>query len=157
ADLVLPAPRVAPGNGGGPITDELVGKRVLDWDVGKWARFGLRLRDVPDPRPEYQGKMKRLTGDELGATNYTTVSIEGTPYWFGEVNPANVWAKPGYERKNIGSNPKDPVGFLATMKFGHENIQITQRMEIVASETGLLDTCLVAYAIRNVGGGPRKV
>jgi hypothetical protein len=112
--------------------------------------FGLQMIGVPDPRPEYASKYKKLTYAENGRTNNTIASIGGYEYFFGERTPDN----------KIVSNKELTAprhGDICVMDFGQEKVRVKQHTEIVPSHLGVLDTCLVWYHIENYGGVPEKV
>jgi hypothetical protein len=113
-------------------------------------RFGLVMLGVKDPRPEYPGKYKQLTYDEVGGTNNTIVNIEGYEFYFGE--------KQGDNRliKNT-ELPKGRFGNISVMDYPHEKVKVKQHVEIVPGQSGLLDTCLVWYHIENYGESPIPV
>jgi hypothetical protein len=151
-DILFPTTR---GGAGGPGAggDQVLGKQVLGAEFSSDNRFGLVLL-------ENEGVGKKITSDEQGRNNNTRVKIDDRePYLFGTVTPSNKWVAPARNgRKILGpKGPKSPLGQVSTMLFGDEKVRVTQRVEIVAGQTKLLDTALVVYTIRNVGNLPRSV
>jgi hypothetical protein len=115
------------------------------------SRFGLVRLDAQDPKNK--DKWKRLTYDEHGGTNNTRVKIADSDYKFGFVTQYNKWSRDG----RLVRVPAPRTGWLSTMDFRGEKVRVTQHVEIVPGETGLLDTCLVHYEIHNYGTVPQKV
>ncbi len=117
-------------------------------------RFGLEMLDVPDPRPEFKGSYKKITYSDAGVppqgdTNNTIVFIGGSEYFFGEAH---------LDRDVKSENlPKGRKGNRTKMDFGDEKVRVTQHVEIVPGQNGLLDTCLIWYRIENYGESPIKV
>lgn len=111
-------------------------------------KFGLEMNKERDPRNV--DKFKRLTYEEAGDSNNTIVKIDGYEYYFGEPRPSNRWVRG--EMKHEIKN-----GMLSTMEFSRERVRVTQHVQIVPGQTGLLDTCLVHYTINNLDTGKHKV
>src|SRR5262249_29956690 len=112
-------------------------------------RFGLLMPEVPDPRPEYKGRFKRLTYWEDGANNNTIIKVGGFEHYFGRVaRRVNVWAGKDGERKRIPL-PAGRHGFISEMDFTRDKVLVTQHVEVVPNKNGVLDTCLVYYKIKN--------
>ena len=113
-------------------------------------RFGLQMMGVPDPRPDYAGRNKQLTFDDQGRTNNTIINIAGYEHFFGERTTDN--------RITFGKDLAAPRhGNICVMDFGQEKVRVKQHVEIVPSESGELDTCLVWYHVENYGDVPQKV
>jgi hypothetical protein len=109
-------------------------------------RFGLLLLKETDP--ENPDRHKRLTYQEPGTTNNTCVKIEGRENLYGQ--------KPG----KWANQPVDNQArhYWRTNWIYPENILVTQEVQIVpGAQSGLLDTCLVHYTVKNQGHVPRKV
>jgi hypothetical protein len=127
-------------------------KPVLGLNFNDDSRFGIVMMGVKDPRPEYRNQRKRLTAHENGRSNNTVVFIEDSAYKFGFTTPTNKWY--GVKLREL---KKPRIGWLSTMRFTAQQIQVTQHVEIVPGQIGLLDTCLVRYIIKNYGTRPHKV
>jgi hypothetical protein len=111
-------------------------------------KFGLEMSRERDPRnPD---KFKKLTYEEAGNSNNTIIKIDGFEYYFGETTPSNRWVR-GEKNKEIKN------GMLSTMEFSRERVRVTQHVQIVPGQSGLLDTCLVHYTIRNQDTGKHRV
>jgi hypothetical protein len=117
-------------------------------------RFGVELTKETDP--DNPDKPKRLTFDDHGKSNSTMIKIDGAEYFFGNVTPSNVWAGPR-GRKKQEPLPPPRRGYKSTMKFNKEKVEVTQHVEIVPGQSGLLDTVLVFYTIRNNDEGTHKI
>jgi hypothetical protein len=161
-DLIRERPASSDGDGSGPVEPP---KSQQGWvynvkdkeprlaiQTNDTMRFGLVMKGVPDPRPEYRDKFKRLTFEEDGASNNTIVMIANHEYYFGTDTPDSVWV-----RKQRKAEIPDRIGWVSTMNFTTHKIQVSQHIEIVPGDTGLLDTCLVYYTIKNYGDIPQKV
>ena len=116
------------------------------------ARFGLQMIGVKDPREGYEDKFKQLTYDEQGRTNNTIVKITDYEYFFGEKTPDNVFVG-----KMLTPLPNKRHGYTTTMDFTQKKVRVKQHVEIVPSQSGYLDTCLVWYHVENYGDVPQKV
>jgi hypothetical protein len=138
--------------------------------------FGLSMLNVPHPR--IPGKNKQLTydalGDPRGATNNTIVKIDESEFRFGETNPTNTWQRVHDVHDEIqlkdrlsdelvkkfgldANQLKAPVGWVHEMRFGQQNVNVQQHVEVVPGQSGYLDTCLVWYKITNNDTTPHKV
>jgi hypothetical protein len=114
------------------------------------GRFGIQLRDAKE---KDSSKWKKLTYDASGVTNNTVVRINGNDgYLFGYVTADNVW----FGRKIQELKPPR-IGWESTMNFRQEQVRVTQHVEVVPSETGLLDTCLIYYKVYNDSQRPHSV
>lgn len=116
------------------------------------ARFGLQMIGVKDPRPDYKDKNKQLTFDNQGRTNNTIVKISDFEYTFGEQTPDDRFVG-----RPLTPLPNDRHGYTTTMDFTQQKVRVKQHVEIVPSESGYLDTCLVWYHVENYGDVPQKV
>ena len=117
------------------------------------ARFGLQMIGVKDPRPDYQDKNKQLTFDEQGRTNNTIVKISDFEYTFGDKTPDDVFVG----NRALTPLPNNRHGYTSTMDFTQQKVRVKQHVEIVPSQSGYLDTCLVWYHVENYGDVPQKV
>jgi hypothetical protein len=124
----------------------------LDVEFSDRMRFGVMMHGVPDPRPEYHDKSKRLTYEEQGLSNNTIVKIDGSEYYFGTTTPTSKWVK-----KKVKIDKKGRHGWVSIMDFNREKVRVTQHVEIVPGSTGLLDTLLIYYTIENRSDAPHKV
>jgi hypothetical protein len=108
-------------------------------------RFGLVMTRERDPKEA--GKFKRLTYDENGRSNNTCVKIDGAEYLFG--------MRPG----RLVSDRTQPERHAWKSEWAYdEGVRVTQVVQIVPGEqTGVLDTCLVRYAVRNESHEPHRV
>jgi predicted secreted protein len=113
-------------------------------------RFGIQLRD---PKNNDSTHWKKLLFDVQGKTNNTCIKIDGSEYIFGQKTNDNVWVQ-GRQRKEL-SKPR--IGWESTMLFKQEQVLVTQHIEVVPSETGLLDTCLIYYHVHNESTAPHIV
>jgi hypothetical protein len=103
-------------------------------------RFGLVLPNERDPREP--AKAKRLTYDENGASNNTCVVIDGVECLLGR-KPGRLVAE-RYEAERYA--------WLTEWLYDDADIHVTQTVQIVpGARTGLLDTCLIRYALENRG------
>jgi hypothetical protein len=120
-------------------------------------RFGLVMVGVPDPRPEYAGKFKKLTYWETGDSNNTIVKIGNAEYYFGRrLARQNEWTGDrGFNKDK--KLPNNRIGKTSEMEFRLEKVLVKQHVEIVPGDSGLLDTCLVYYMIKNYGDTPQTV
>ena len=116
------------------------------------ARFGLQMIGVKDPRPDYKDKFKQLTYDEQGRTNNTIVKISDFEYTFGEKTPDDRFVG-----RALTPLPNKRHGYTSTMDFTQKKVRVKQHVEIVPSQSGYLDTCLVWYHVENYGDVPQKV
>jgi hypothetical protein len=119
-------------------------------------RFGLALVGVPDPRPEYKDKLKKLTYWETGDSNNTIIKIDANEYFFGRKMLHNRWTGERGAGKEI-KLPEGRHGLASEMDFTLERVLVRQDVEIVPGDSGLLDTCLVWYTITNHGDTPQVV
>jgi hypothetical protein len=111
-------------------------------------RFGLILRKETDPANPDQHK--RLTFQENGASNNTCVKIDGYETLYGKKGLGRMGSK---EVKN-----EDRHYWRTTWDYPDKGILVTQEVQIVpGAQSGLLDTCLVLYTVKNRGSEPRKV
>lgn len=100
-------------------------------------RFGLVLLRERDPK--YPEKHKRLTYEECGGSNNTCVKVDGAEHTFGR-KPGRLVAEQTDKRRNAWS---------AAWEYD-SGVRVTQTVQIVpGAQTGLLDTCLVRYTVRN--------
>jgi hypothetical protein len=113
-------------------------------------RFGVVMLDADDP--ENKDQWKRLTFRPDGATNNTVVKIGSNEYIFGYRTPSNVFLRP--RRADL---PHPYIGWVSTMRFKNEQIDVTQYVQVVPGQTMLLDTILVWYKVHNYGTIPQKV
>jgi hypothetical protein len=129
-----------------------LGLAFSDDDLDGTMRFGLVMEGVPDPRPEYAGKFKKLTYWEKGTSNNTIVKIGTSEWYFGKRLPRqNEWTGPKGANKNK-KLPDGRVGRTSEMEFRVDSgIRVKQHVEIVPGDSRLLDTCLVLYTITNYG------
>jgi hypothetical protein len=120
-------------------------------------RFGLVMEKEFDPRPALADRKKRLTFEELGLSNNTIVKISNYEYWFGAETPTNRWVtdRKGKSRKKV--KIENRLGWLSEMDFTRDKVRVTQHVEIVPGDSGMLDTCLVYYTIVNYGEVSKKV
>jgi hypothetical protein len=116
------------------------------------SRFGLVMRDQADPDHPQKGKL--LTADNQGQSNNTVVRIGGYDYRFGYVTPSNRWLRGAPDAEPL---PQGRLGRVSTMQFRNEQVEVRQHVEVVPGQAGLLDTCLLAYTVRNYGSAPHKV
>ncbi len=129
----------------------------LGLQFGDNMRFGLVMIGVPDPRPEYKDKFKQLTYWEDGQSNNTVIKIGNNEYLYGrKVFKQNMWTGVQNADQKI-KLPGNRVGAISKMDFGLEKVNVAQHVEIVPGESGLLDTCLIFYTIKNFGDTPQKV
>jgi hypothetical protein len=119
-------------------------------------RFGLVMIGVPDPRPEYKDKFKKLTYWEDGQSNNTIIKIGNNEYFFGRKSLQNKWSGPKGLNMDL-KLPRGRYGETSEMDFTMEKIMVKQDVEIVPSPQGYLDTCLIWYTITNYGNTPQKV
>ncbi len=109
-------------------------------------RFGLLLLKEKDPGNTDQHK--RLTYQEDGSSNNTCIKIEGAESLYG-LKPGKIG---GREIKN------DERHYWRTSWLYQQGILVTQEVQIVpGAQSGLLDTCLVQYTIKNQGSVSRMV
>ena len=108
---------------------------------------------VKDPRPEFNDQLKKLTYWPTGDSNNTIIKIGNSEYYYGRKSLQNKWFG-GYESEPL---PNGRKGSISKMDFTLEKIMVTQHVEIVPGSSGLLDTCLIFYTIRNYGDIPQKV
>jgi hypothetical protein len=119
--------------------------QLADFD----KRFGIVLQERG---VKTASKRKKLTYDVQGKTNNTCVKINGAEYLFGDtVNKNCTWIQ---KEKRV---PEPRRGWISKARFNEQQVVVTQHIEIVPSETGLLDTCLVYYTMTNVGQGDQDV
>jgi hypothetical protein len=111
-------------------------------------RFGISL---VEPGKKVAATRKRLTFNARGNTNNTCVKINESEYLFGSAIPNFHWIQK--ERRA----PEPRQGWISRGKYLDEQVEVTQHVEIVPSETRLLDTCLVYYRLKNVGQGSPDV
>jgi hypothetical protein len=122
----------------------------LDIHFDPHQRFGLSVsgeRDPADPQ-----RHKRLTFDEKGGTNNTCIRIDEYEYRFGDPLTQGQWV--------MGKRPvQKPDGYAWESAFEFlQKVQLTQTVELVpGSQTRVLDTCLVRYAVENRSDKPHKV
>jgi hypothetical protein len=113
---------------------------------------GVTLLASADPENNLRGKL--LTASPSGLTNNTIVKIGGAEYRYGNtIVTTNRWRK-GVSRKKL-DDPRH--GWYSDFDFTAEQILVRQHVEIVPGQTGLLDTILVYYRVRNYGTIPHKV
>jgi hypothetical protein len=113
-------------------------------------RFGVVMLDADDP--QNKDRWKKLTFREDGSTNNTIVKIGSSEYTFGYRTPTNVFLRP---RRRELAHPY--IGWVSTMRFKDEEIEVSQHVQVVPGQTMLLDTILVWYRVRNYGTVPQKV
>jgi hypothetical protein len=137
--------------GGGDVKEQAF------WDPT--MRFGLVMLNQSDQA----GLPKRLTYEEEGLTNNCCVRIDGAERLFGEETFEGVPFRrmngtarkdPGRWTEMAGDLGYDPNGLKREGKrsvwyYDPEKVQITQTVELVAGESGQVDTCLVRYKIDN--------
>jgi len=108
-------------------------------------QFGFRLLDK-------DGKPVPITfaqnGVANGGTNLTVVRVDGKDVVFGDPSKGK-WSP---KSAPLG---KDKLGQKSV--WVHEDIHITQAVEIVKSQKGVLDTALITYHIENKGEEAHKV
>jgi hypothetical protein len=92
------------------------------------------------------GKAKNITFDPQGGTNVTVIRIDGRDYAFGF--EGGVFIKKKVQLKN-------QRGHQTSWKV--DAIEVTQTVEIVASKTLKLDTCIVTYKVVNKDTKPHKI
>jgi hypothetical protein len=110
-------------------------------------RFGLLLRKERDPANPDQHK--RLTYQENGSSNNTCIKINGAESLYG-LAPGRMWKR---EYKN-----EDRHYWRTSWEYQIPGILVTQEVQIVpGAQSGLLDTCLVIYTVKNRGSEPRMV
>jgi hypothetical protein len=117
-------------------------------------RFGAEMTQEKDPNnPD---KPKRLTFDDHGKSNSTMIKIDGAEYFFGKTTPSNVW---GGSRGRDKQKPLPPPrkGYTSTMEFREPKVEVTQHVEIVPGQSGVLDTLLVFYTIHNKDEGSHRI
>jgi hypothetical protein len=111
----------------------------IRFDFSETMQVGFELLDE-------QGKPKKITYDPKGGTNVTVIRIDGRDYAFG------------FEGGIFGAK-KVPLpskrGFQTLWKV--DAVEVTQSVEVVASKTGKLDTCLVTYKVVNKDSKAHKV
>jgi hypothetical protein len=115
-------------------------------------RFGISMTREDDPNEP--GRHKRLTSDEAGKWNNTCVKVDESERLFGQ-SPGQ-WARDenGVSLRQREVGPVRNRHCISVMTYP-EGIVVTQDVEIVRGEqTGLLDTCLVRYALENKGKAP---
>ncbi len=127
------------------------GRPLLSVEFNDDARFGITMRDTPDPTNPKQNK--RLTWGLRGESNNTRVKIDGRDPLFGDTKvQGNNW---------VGARLRTVVrgrAWRSTMRFGESRVDVTQNVMLVPSQSGDLDTCLVFYTIKNNSDStPRKV
>jgi hypothetical protein len=115
----------------------------------KDQRFGIRLRDSNVKDRE---RWKKLTYDPQGKSNNTVIKIDESEYYFGFRTNDNVWV--GRTQKEL---PAPRTGWESTMLFKQEQVQVTQHVEVVPSDTALLDTLLIYYTVHNASTAPHTV
>jgi hypothetical protein len=145
-----------PKSGGGPAPKEQIGvgfgelsdpEPRLEFvpNPNQNLRFGLVLPREKDPKEP--DRPRRLTYDEAGRSNNTCVKIDGSEYLFG--------MRPG--RLVVQKWDRERHAWLAEWAY-EEGIRVTQVVQIVpGQQTGVLDTCLVRYEVRNDSREPHKV
>ena len=122
-------------------------------------RFGLVMRGVPDPRPEYKGRFKMLTSEPNGVNNNTIIKVGNWQYYFGkELNQNYVWTtdEKGKKRKGVPL-PPPRYGTISQMRYVRDQIVVTQHVEIIPNSAGIRDTCLIHYTIKNENTFPQTV
>jgi hypothetical protein len=160
-DLALGKPRGGGGGGGEAATvdwnydpNKLRDKKPrLGVSFNPRERCGLVMLGVKDPRPGFKDKDKKLTAEEDGSTCNTIVKISDSEYQFGKTTPSNRWV-PNHTRRPL---PEPRIGWTSEMDFKSEKIRVTQYVEVVPSQTRLLDTCLAFYTIKDYNTTPQKV
>jgi hypothetical protein len=118
-------------------------------DFNDQRRFGLTVKG--------EGAAKRLTFDPKGDTNNTIIrlndpeSTESDPYYnlyFGR-EPPFKWVKGESLQVLVLSKENEPRGWKSRMRFKND-LDISQYVLLVPSQSGALDTCLVYYEIKNI-------
>ncbi len=118
--------------------------------------FGVQLADK-------DGVRQPITFDPQFGTSLTFVKIDGKMYLFGVKEDAKLppglhggrW-DPMKAALGKGSDGKERLGHKSTWVAG-DHVRITQTVEIVPSDKGVLDAVLITYAIENKDEKPRKV
>jgi hypothetical protein len=163
-DLLMPSPS------GGDLdeTDADIGNAANNWTYqlkdpeprinvrfdSERERFGVEMTQEKDP--DNADKPKRLTYDDHGKSNSTMIKIDGVEYVFGKTTPTNVWGgSRGRQQQQPLPHPRR--GYTSTMVFRSEKVSVTQYVEIVPGQSGLLDTVLVFYTILNNDEGSHKI
>jgi len=140
--------------GGGNVEEEAY------WDPT--MRFGLAMLNQTDAT----GQPKRLTFDPEGLTNNCCIRLDGQERLFGEQpfrkKVGITQRQPGRWTEMEGDLGADPNGLKREGKrsvwyYDGEKMQITQTVELVAGESGQLDTCLVRYKLDNQDSRPHTV
>ena len=118
-------------------------------------RFGLEMIGVEDPRPEKKGDLKKLTYWKTGDSNNTIIKIGSSEHYFGRKTASNTWGEKSARRQI--PLPGNRIGYISEMTFRIEKVVVAQHVEIVPGESGLLDTCLIWYKVKNLSGSPQRV
>src|SRR5262245_14348969 len=118
-------------------------KPTLGLEFTDEARFGVTLLFQPDPRNPKE--KKKLTFATNGSSNNTIVRIDNYDYYFGDmIASRNTWVTKPPLKEVIPDR-----AWEASMRFGEQNVVVTQHVTLVPSQSGDLDTCLVYYTIKN--------
>jgi hypothetical protein len=100
-----------------------------------------------------QGQQTRLTYDPRGLTNPTVIRIDDRDYVFGRQGTGNFVTRQAALGKGPDGKPRQ--GLKSVWAIG--KVLVTQTVEIVRSQTGELDACLIRYHVENKDAKPHKV
>src|SRR5262249_35134808 len=119
--------------------------RTMTYALSPLMQFGFAIRE---------GKFgpKRITYAADGNTNSTLLKIGTKGLAFGST--AGRWA-PQQAPLGKGSDGRERQGQQSVWIY--DNLHVTQVVEIVPSNTGAQDTCLVRYILENKGDRAQEV
>jgi hypothetical protein len=128
------------------------GKPKILYNLGPGGQFALQLIDA-------KGRRVPINYEERGIANTLVfISVDDEKYVFGA--PADgkfpVGYKGGKFEKRIEPLSGDRLGHLSIWTAG-DKLRVTQKVEIVKSQSGALDTCVIAYRIQNRAKEAHKI
>jgi RNA polymerase sigma factor (sigma-70 family) len=133
-----------------PPTDHYPNEPRLLVQFSQTHRFGMVC-----PRLLYAGKPKKLTREATGTTNNACYRIDGIDNLYGIDNPGVHWIRDKNKQTLVKTGEHT---WQSAVERDDSKIRITQTVELIRGEhTGLFDTVLVKYHVRNNGTTPHTV
>ncbi len=124
--------------------EPVAGKPKIAYNLGPGGQFALQLIDA-------KGRRVPINYEENGIANTVVfVSVDDEKYVFGA--PAGGKFPPGYKGGKFEQRAQqlggDRLGHLSIWSAG-DKLRVIQKIEIVKSRDGNLDSCVIGYRIQN--------